>query len=52
MGLFLNLPVPLTAAEIAAAVRVNLAAELARVDVTVSTRATPLDLQFVTGAIS
>lgn len=44
MGLFLNLTPPSTVEQIAAAVRLNLAAELARLDVAVSSRATPADV--------
>jgi hypothetical protein len=44
VGVYLNLPVTSTA-DIAAAVRTALAVELARVDVAVSTRATPADVQ-------
>lgn len=43
MALFLNLPVT-TDEDIADAVRAELAVELARLDVPVSTRATPADV--------
>ena len=46
MALFLNLPVT-TTEDIALAVRAELATELARVDVAVSTRATPAQIAAV-----
>ena len=44
MTIALRLPDELPAAEIAAAVRAELAVELARLDAAVSTRATPADV--------
>ncbi len=44
MGVYLNLPVT-TTADIAAAVRTELALELARIDAAISTRARPVDVQ-------